>query len=506
MKILSAAQIKLADAYTIENELIKSIDLMERASIAFVEKFTTLWDSDKAVKVFAGPGNNGGDALAITRLLCDKGYSAEVFLFNTSSKLSPDCEENLQRLKAQSKAKIEEITTSFNPPSLDARDIVIDGLFGTGISRPLTGGFAAMVKYINSQPATVVAIDVPSGMMCEDNTYNVMSHIVKADYTFTFQYPKLAFFFAEHADMVGQWEMLDIGIKTPNSKEFSSNYELTKHDEVRTLLKPRHKFAHKGTMGHALLIAGKRNMAGAALLASKACLRTGAGKLTLHTPESNADIILASLPETVLHAESKSNHFSRPFNATSFDAIGIGPGIGTNEETAQAFIEQIRLSSSYTVIDADAINILSKHIGWMHQLPQGCILTPHKKELAGLIGPARNSLEELQKACELAAKHKVYIIIKGAYSIIITPEGRCHFNSTGNPGMATAGSGDVLTGIILSLLAQGYTPHTASLLGTYLHGLAGDIAADKLCEESLIASDIIDNIPFAFKKLKQSIL
>jgi NAD(P)H-hydrate epimerase len=245
-------------------------------------------------------------------------------------------------------------------------------------------------------------------------------------------------------------------------------------------------------------------MAGAAILAAKACLRTGAGKLTLHTPETNAQPILAALPEAVLHTENKAEHFTTPFDATPFDAMAIGPGIGTDERTSQAFIEQIRLTSSSIVIDADAINILAKHIGWIQQLPQGCILTPHKKELAGLIGATRNSYEELQKTRELAMRYRIYIIIKGAFSIIVTPEGHCHFNPTGNPGMATAGSGDVLTGILLSLLAQGYTPGAASLLGTYLHGLAGDIAAGVLCEESLIASDIISHLHSAFKKLKQS--
>ena len=503
MKILSGTQIKLADAYTIEHEPITSINLMERASATFTAKFASLWGSDIPVKVFAGPGNNGGDALAIARLLCDKGYNVETFLFNTNGKLSPDCETNLQRLKEQDIAKLHEITTAFTPPVLTADDIVIDGLFGTGLSRPLTGGFASVVKYINTQPSTVVSIDVPSGLMCEDNTYNVISHIIKADYTFTFQFPKLAFFFAENAIHTGEWEVLDIGITIPESNEFHTDYTLTEENVISAMLKPRPRFAHKGTMGHALLIAGQKNMAGAAILASKACMRSGVGKLTLYTPEINSQAVLSAIPEVVLHTENKADYFASSIDASSFDAMGIGPGIGTEEKTIQAFIEQIRLTTSPIILDADAINILARHIGWIQQLPPGCILTPHKKELAGLIGATRNSFEELQKTRELAMRQRIYIIIKGAYSIIVTPEGHCHFNPTGNPGMATAGSGDVLTGIILSLLAQGYAPETAALLGTYLHGLAGDISADLLCEESLIASDIISSLPAAFKRIKQ---
>lgn len=504
MKILTAAQIRQADVYTIENEPISSIDLMERASRIFTDKFCSIWKEGTPVKVFAGPGNNGGDALAIARLLCDKGYKVEVFLFNTNGKLTPDCATNIQRLHCQAIAQINEITTAFTPPLLTSKDVVIDGLFGTGLSRPLTGGFASVVKYINTQSATVVSIDIPSGLMCEDNTYNVSSHIIKADYTFTFQFPKLSFLFADTADYVGEWEVLDIGIKIPEIPEFNTPLTLTEAGDVRTILKRRSKFAHKGTMGHALLIAGKRNMAGAAILASKACLRSGVGKLTLHTPESNTLAVLTSLPEVVLQTENRHDHFSTPFDASSFDAVAIGPGIGADEQTAQAFIEQVRLSSSHTVVDADAINILSQHIGWINQLPKECILTPHKKELAGLIGNTRNCFEELQKTRDLAAKQSIYIIIKGAYSIIVTPEGDCHFNTTGNPGMATAGSGDVLTGILLSLLAQGYSPLHASLAGTYLHGLAGDIAADRLCEESLIASDITDMLPQAFKNIRRT--
>lgn len=504
MKILSAAQIKEADAYAIENEPISSTDLMERASCAFASKFMSIWKNDSPVKIFAGPGNNGGDALAIARLLCNKSYDVEVFIFNTKGKLSEDCYINLQRLQEQGLAKINEITTAFSPLALTTNDIVIDGLFGTGLSRPLTGGFASVVKYLNSQPSTIVSIDVPSGLMCEDNTLNVMNHIIKANYTFTFQFTKLSFFFADNASYTGNWEVLDIGIRIPETESFNTCYHLIEDNEIPNMMKSRERFAHKGTMGHALLIAGKKNMAGAAILSAKACMRSGVGKLTLHTPESNAPIILSAIPEVVLHTEPLYDAFATALDSNQYDAVAIGPGIGTDEETAQAFIEQIHSNNSYTVIDADAINILSSHIDWIQQLPQNCILTPHKKELEGIIGISKNCFEELEKTRELAIKQKIFIIIKGAFSIIVTPEGQCYFNPTGNPGMATAGSGDVLTGIILALLARGNSPHEAAILGTYIHGMAGDIASETIGEESLIASDIIDHLPQSFMKLKQN--
>ena len=329
-----------------------------------------------------------------------------------------------------------------------------------------------------------------------------MNHVVRADYTFTFQFPKLAFFFPDNEQYVGEWEVLDIGVKDPETTSTSTSYFVTERDEMARLLKKRSKFAHKGNMGHAALVAGRSAMAGAAILASRACMRAGAGKLTVHTPFYNVSILQTTVPEAVLHIDPNSDCFSTPFDAGGFDALGIGPGIGTSSDTVQAFIEQIRLTKSPIVIDADGLNILGSHRGWIQQLPKKSILTPHKKELFGLISTTRNSFEELERTRELAVHQQIYIIIKGAYSIVVTPEGKCYFNTTGNPGMATAGSGDVLTGIILSLLAQDYSQEDACRLGVYLHGLAGDIAAEELSEEGVMASDIVECIPKAYRMLR----
>ena len=514
MKILSAAQLKKADAFTIEHQSIKSIDLIEIASAAVAKRIMQTWHTNTPVKVFAGPGNNGGDALAVARMLGQEGFDVYVYLFNISDNLSPDCKTNKQRLldfidsmeakDCNNKVEFVEIMSQFTPPRLEGDDIVLDGLFGTGLSRPLNGGFASVVKYINASPATVVSIDVPSGLMCEDNTYNVMNHIVKANYTFTFQYPKLAFFFAEHEQYIGQWEILDIGIIDPEDEEMNSPYHLTERKEIAAMLKKRHRFAHKGTEGHALLIAGKKGMAGAAMLGARACMRSGAGKLTVRTPECNVLALQTTIPEAILDIDPDPNCFSQSFDVSEYDAMAIGPGIGTSSYTVQAFIEQVKYSKCSVVIDADALNILGSHRGWISQLPRRTILTPHKKELFGLISTTRNSYEELERTRELAVRQQLYIAIKGAYTAIVTPEGNVYFNPTGNPGMATAGSGDVLTGIILSLLAQTYTPDVAVRLGVYLHGLAGDLAAADLSEEGLIASDIVEYLPKAFNILRST--
>ncbi len=511
MKILSAAQIKSVDAYTIEHEHISSIDLMERASRAIVNKICSKWNTKTIVKIFAGPGNNGGDALAVARMLGELSFKVYVYLFNTGEQLSPDCMKNKQRLLdyqteshnyGPNGVEFVEVTNSFTPPKLEEGDLVIDGLFGTGLSRPLNGGFASVVKYINAAPATVVAIDVPSGLMCEDNTYNVMNHVIQADFTFTFQNPKLAFFFPENEQYVGQWEVLDIGLKDPETELTQTPYFFTEGADMASLLKTRSKFAHKGSVGNALLIAGKKGMAGAAILSSKACLRGGVGKLTVHTPEANVPVLQISVPEAVVEADTDPNCFSQSFDTHQYDAMAIGPGIGTESYTVQAFIEQVTMSKCPMVIDADALNILGSHRGWINQLPRKSVLTPHKKELFGLISTTRNSYEELERTRELCARQQIYIVIKGAYSAVVTPEGAVYFNSTGNPGMATAGSGDVLTGIILALLAQSYGSEPSARLGVYLHGLAGDLAAAELGYEGLISSDIIEKLPYAFKTLK----
>ena len=503
-KILSSQKIRLVDAHTIQTEPIASIDLMERASRQVAEHVVSLFDASRRMIVFAGPGNNGGDALAVARILVQQGYRVSAYLFNIGNNISSDCLTNKNRLKLCPTIDFHEITTDFVPPVISEDDVIIDGLFGTGLSRPLMGGFAAVVKYINSSTATIVSIDVPSGLMTEDNTANVMTHVVHADYTFTFQYNKLAFLFAETEPYIGRLTVLDIGLHDPLNDSTITPYYIFDAFDALTMLKTRPRFSHKGTFGHACLIAGKEGMCGAAIMASRACMRSGAGKLTVHTPQANVVPLQISVPEAILHIERQSDKFSTPFDTTSYNALAIGPGIGTDEATVRAFTQQLHYHQGPLVLDADALNILGTHPELMNRVPQDAILTPHKKELRGLIGATTNSYEELQQTRQFAQRYHVYVIIKGANSAIVTPEGEVIYNITGNPGMATAGSGDVLSGIILAFLAQDYSSLQASLLATYLHGLAGDLAATDLTQESLIATDLIDYLPRAFRHLHES--
>ena len=503
MKIFPSSSIKKLDAYTIEHEPISSIDLMERAATALTKAITQRWTPQTPVIVFAGPGNNGGDALAVARMMAEKEYDVEVYLFNTKGELSADCQTNKEQIAAMRNVKFHEISTQFVPPTLTAEHLVIDGLFGSGLNKPLSGGFAAVVKYINSSPATVVSIDIPSGLMGEENTFNIKSNIIRADYTYSLQLPKLAFLFAENAEFVGKWELLDIQLSQEAIKQSETNYELTEAEDIRTLIKPRKQFAHKGNFGHALLIAGSKGMAGASILSARACLRSGVGLLTVHAPLCNCTILQTSVPEAMVESDADESCFAVPTDTDDYQAIAIGPGLGKSEETETALLEQLQHCQTPAVLDADALNILANHRHALTHLPKGSILTPHPKELERLVGKCQDSYERLTKACELAKNANVHIILKGAYSAIITPEGKCYFNPTGNPGMATGGSGDVLTGVILALLAQGYDTDAAARIGTYVHGLAGDIAQSKQGTIGLIASDIIDSLPAAWKLVSE---
>lgn len=339
--------------------------------------------------------------------------------------------------------------------------------------------------------------------MTEDNTYNVRANIIRATRTLTLQQPKLAFLFAENQQFVGHLQVLDIRLSQEGINKTDAQYTIVEEADVRSRLLPRNTFAHKGQMGSALLIAGSYGMAGAAVLAAKACLRAGAGKVTVNTPKRNVSILQISVPEAIVQTGSEETIFAEAVDTEAYQSLGIGSGLGQSEQTAIALITQLRRTQCPIVTDADALNILANHRAWMQQLPKGIILTPHPKEFDRLEGHSADSYERLTKARNLAERLQGHVIVKGHYTAICMPDGHILFNPTGNAGMATAGSGDVLTGIITGLLARGYKQEDACVVGVYLHGLAGDLAANDLGEESLTAGDLIQYLPQAFKRLQE---
>lgn len=504
MKIFPTDCIRQLDAYTIEHEPIASIDLMERAARAITAALAEEWpDTQTPFVVFAGPGNNGGDALAVARLLAARGYGVEAYLFNPKDSLSDDCATNRDRLFESTEVPLHEISTQFVPPVLTQAHVVVDGLFGSGLNKPLTGGFAALVRHINASPAQVAAIDIPSGLMGEDNTYNVQANILHADLTLSLQLPKLSFFFAENAPFVGRWKLLDIGLSEAAIDETPTDFFLTGHDDLAHLLKPRERFAHKGNFGRALLVAGSQGMAGASVLGARSCLRSGVGLLTVHVPQCNNIAVQVAVPEAMTDVDFSQTCFAYAPDTNDYQAVGVGPGLGRSPETEEALLELIENCRVPMVVDADALNLLANHRGHLRRLPKGSILTPHPKELERIVGKCQSSYERLMKACELAQTFQLYVVLKGAYTAVVTPEGRFYFNTTGNPGMATAGSGDVLTGVLLALLAQGYETETAARLGVFVHGGAGDLAARKQGTIGMTAGDIADCLPMAWKMMQE---
>ena len=403
MKIFTAAQTHELDKYTIKHEPITSIDLMERAARALTKAIMARWSKLSPVVVFAGPGNNGGDALAVARMLTEQGYQVQTFLFNITGNLSPDCKENRNRLLSKKGTPLfTEVTQEFDPPQLETGMLVVDGLFGSGLNKPLSGGFASLVKYINASAAQVVSIDVPSGLMTEDNSYNVRANIVRATLTLTLQHLKVSFLFPENQQFIGEVKVLDIGISPEAIDATDAQFTMVGQEDVSCLLRSRDPFAHKGSMGHALLVAGSYGMAGAAILAAKACLRSGVGKLTVHTPRRNVAVLQAAVPEAVLHIDREETAFSEAAPADDLQALAIGPGLGTGEQTSIAMIAQLRRAQCPVVVDADALNILATRHAWLQQLPKGVILTPHPKELERLEGQCTDSYERLTKARMLA--------------------------------------------------------------------------------------------------------
>lgn len=502
MKLFTCKQIAGIDQLTMKMEPISSIDLMERASFKIADWVMKHMNHGRHVYLFAGPGNNGGDALAVARMLAGSNLNCTVYLADFGRELKGDPAINWKQLEEQDKLILKRIDSENTIPEISADAIVIDGLFGSGLNKPLNGLAKKVVQRINQSGATIISIDIPSGLFGEDNSGNDLSAIIKASHTLTFQFPKLSFLFPENAQFVGDWTVLPIGLHPEAINQTESNFHFLNKEFISGKIKKRGKFSHKGTYGHALLIAGSYGKMGASVLASRACFRSGTGLLTCHIPQLGYEIMQNSVPEAMISIDSSETVFSEVPDLSPFSAIGIGPGLDKKLETQQALKTLLQTNPSKLVMDADALNILSENQDWYNFLPESTILTPHPKEFERLAGPSADSYERLQKQLHFSAKLKVIVVCKGAHSCLTFPDGRVFFNSTGNPGMATAGSGDVLTGIILGLLAQNYSPEDATLLGVYLHGLAGDQAATELGEYSLIAGDIISHLGKAFLQLE----
>ena len=502
MKIFTSQAIHELDSATCEAQQISSIDLMERAAELVADELSSRFLLGQRFVVMAGPGNNGGDALAVARMLIERGYKrVEVFLFNVTGKLSHDCDEERKKLITIDGVDFTEVSREFNPPYLGEKDVVIDGLFGSGLNKPLMGGFVAVTRYINESGAYIVSIDLPSGLFGEWNSHVNRRDIVHANLTLAFQMPRLSFFFEENYNVLGEWKLLDIDLDEAKIKELPAEYMLVESRNIRPLLHKRLPFTGKRDYGSAMLFAGSTGMMGAAVMCARATLKSGAGLATVHGPKSGIPILQTAVPEAMFEPDRHEHFISDMRIHHDHQAIAVGPGIGTADQTIDALEALLKTGVSSLVLDADALNCISKRPSLLSLLPAKTIITPHIGEFDRLFGEQRSSEDRLKTAVEMARQYNIIIVLKGHYTATVRPTGRVYINPTGNPGMATAGAGDVLTGVISAFLAQGYRPEHAATIGVFVHGLAGDMATEEMGEFGLTAVDIANYVGRAIRMI-----
>ncbi len=504
MKIFSADQIKTWDRYTIEHEPVTSIDLMERAARAFVNQLLHIYP-EQPFLVFCGSGNNGGDGLAIARLLKQQHVAVEVWLFQDKN-LSADTQINYDRL-IQSGFPVKRITKD-QPVAetewlrINAEQLVfVDALFGTGLNREATGEFADYIHRINAAQKKVVAVDIPSGLFADLSSKEGQT-IIRATETITFQIPKRSFFYQRNHRYLGNWYAMDIELSPVFVNQTATDIHFTEWATIKEIYKPRSSFAHKGNFGKGLLIAGSYGMMGAAVMAARACLHSGIGLLKVYTPSCGLTIFQTSIPEAMVLTDPSEKEFSELPDTSSYQAIGLGPGWHESEQASKFLKEILKASKMPLVIDAGALNVLSRDNSLLKDIPAGSILTPHKKEFDRLAERELSQQEQEAQAITWAKQYTINFVLKGKYSAVVLSNGTIHYNSTGNAGMAKGGSGDCLTGILLALLAQGYSSEHAAIMGTFLHGYAGDEAAKQHSQEAMLPSDLIDHIGDFFKTFR----
>ncbi|WP_242084526.1 NAD(P)H-hydrate dehydratase [Aestuariivivens sediminis] len=500
MKIFSKEQIYKGDALTIARQKITSADLMERAGTQiFNWMHLRMQGAQVPIHIFCGIGNNGGDGLVLGRHLITHGYHVKTYVVNCSNKRSKDFLVNYDRIKQVTKDWPVLLSCKEDFPKIEPEDIIVDAIFGIGLNRPVDQWVKALFQYFRNSKAFTLSVDIPSGLYM-DKAVEDPEGVVHAGYTLSFGSPKLVFFLPETAKYTMQWEVLDIGLDQEFLQDTDTAVALIGKHEAITMYIPRDKFAHKGTFGHTMIVGGSYGKIGAVILAGKAALCSGAGLVTAFVPQCGYDALQSSVPEIMVITDTDQEHITSVVYNITPTVVGIGIGIGTHTKTAAALITFLKGNKTPLVIDADGLNILSDNKEALQWLPQQSVLTPHPKELERLIGSWSDDFEKLNKVKAFSKKYDSIIVLKGAHTITVYKD-KLYVNTSGNPGLATAGSGDVLTGIISGLISQGYEPLSASHFGVYLHGKSADIAVEDFGYQSVIASHVIDYLGKAYLSL-----
>jgi NAD(P)H-hydrate epimerase len=516
MFIVTAAQMREMDRLTIQKYGVPSLVLMERAgegiTKAILERFGR--SAKKGVLVVAGKGNNGGDGLVVARLLKKKRIPSEVALLARKSELSPDAVHNLEAY-ARLRGKVTEITAEslgLFSARMRGMGLLVDGILGTGIKSAVTGLYAEAITIMNASGLPTVAVDIPSGLDTDNGT--PLGVVVQAEMTVALAYPKLGEAIYPGLSNVGDLAVVDIGIDPRAVKEVSPDIELLEQEEICWLVPIRQPDTHKGTYGHVLVMAGSRGKTGAAIMACRAGMRSGAGLVTLAGPRSLNGIFASTLVE-VMTEPLRDNEAEEmePLGDEEWrrllerkNALLFGPGIGVNDSTRSALRWLLRHLEIPWVIDADGLTNLALELGLLRNAKTPPILTPHPGEMARLIGKDTATVNQnrIDTARFFAIQHCCHVVLKGARTVISTPEGRVFINPTGNPGMASGGMGDVLAGMLAALLGQGLSPEDAMKLGVYLHGFVGDRVETEKGQIGLIASDIIEGLPSGMRALSMA--
>jgi len=497
MKIFTAQQIRDCDQYTIKNEPVPSILLMERAAEACVNWISENCNHHRNFAIFCGNGNNGGDGFALARMLYQKGFDIDVFT-HSKAKFSPDAQENFKQIREISGITVRELKEAMSY-RFDSRTVIIDALFGTGLSRILEGESKDLVEFLNQKKNIKISIDLPSGLMADGIPGNENAAVFMADYTLSFQFWKKTFLHPETGTFAGKVHILDIGLSQDYINDTETEDFVTDEEVIKSIFKVRSEFSHKGTYGKATVAGGSYGKIGAAVLSARAALRTGVGLTFVLAPKCGYEILQTSDPEAMF-TEGGENYIEH-FEIDETSVCGIGPGLGTHKKTAEGLLKFLKSYSKPLILDADALNIIAENHSVSSLIPQRSIITPHPKEFERLFGKTENSFERTALARNKAQELKIYIVLKDHHTQVITPEGKVFYNITGNSGLAKGGSGDILTGIITSLLAQQYSEEEAALLGVWFHGKAAELASEKHSRESMLPTDVIAEFGNVFAEL-----
>lgn len=508
MKILNAQQIKEVDRCSIQKQKISSWELMERASAVFVGTLCKYLTGSEKVHIFCGKGNNGGDGLAIARMLADRHFSVSVFIVQHTDKASEDFLINYEKIKTHSRIRcIKEIRQSADMDGEIKDDVIcIDALLGSGINKAAEGLLKECICHINRHYKTIYSVDVPSGLFL-DKENGPNDAVVRSTCTLTFQLPKLSFFLPENAEFVGDWEVLDIGLSEECIRQHATSYFTIDLSFVSSLCIPRKKVSAKWDYGHCLIVAGSAAMPGAAVMCVCSALRSGCGLVTIHSVEKVVDKVSQYYPECLLSVDSYSTNIQRmPDNIEKYTSVAFGCGMGHTEDTYRVLQSLLQTTGSQKlIIDADGLNVLAQHPELADLLPSyRTVLTPHIKEFDRLFGKHYSHYQRLQTAVQMAVHKKTVIVLKSAYTAVVLPSGNVYFATFANSGMAKGGSGDVLTGLIAGLCARGYQTENAALLAVYLHAYAGLQAAQHIHPACVLPTDVITFLSDAFKLVENA--